>query len=573
MKGSFSPRVEASADQVTRYLCVAARTDERFAEEVVSGMLSGDLRAVAPSVGFDLRPVLLHCLAARRQRYVRDGTMVVIGAVALILAPLWTVLSLALLVPLGGSIAQAVNAGGRFRTRAVMAAVTMVLIPCLLAVSITALASVAEESEEEGMPGWVSGWPWLALPFLLLLYGAAAWDLLKTRQVLVSQLVRAEFRGDSAPRPGPRDEWLEPMLSAIDQSQHGNVTVYSGFTPFVGHGRKVAGWSFALPTLRRGGTDREAVALDVLELIEHVRNRLRSIGPRQPDQPRQPQESEEPGQPEEPGEHAPDRLDALTLVDRVFVTGEALGSQERFLPRRDLPPRQNLAPEEIHEIATQPSGIARHYLCAEVPSWGGEVVASTFLNFSTDGRLLYLQCDRAVLEPLWRQYRDVDRLTATPPAGQLARLLLRAAGELPRTVFRAPGRVLRADLWGWQHRRRLNWTRFLAQSDLGYDYGAVFSVRQFAVGGGPRNYFQGTDAAKHLKIVERHVLAAVLDFLEEHEVDTTEFTSRQTMILNQGIVQTGGVSNVGNQAVGVAATATQQMTKPARSAPQETANA
>jgi len=129
-------------------------------------------------------------------------------------------------------------------------------------------------------------------------------------------------------------------------------------------------------------------------------------------------------------------------------------------------------------------------------------------------------------------------------------------------VPRAPVRVVR-DLtfrWRWERRRAVE--RAIARQDLGYNYGARFSVREEATDANYHNYFQKTDAAKHLKLIERHVLAALLDFLDEHGVDTTEFRNRQMTILNQGIIQTGGTSNVGNQAVGSEATATVQFPTP-----------
>ncbi|HEX8864766.1 MAG TPA: hypothetical protein VF821_03830, partial [Lentzea sp.] len=66
-----------SPDDTTRYLCVAARTDERFAERTIRALLHDDLHAAAPSVGFSLRPVLLHALAGVRQRRVRDWCLLV----------------------------------------------------------------------------------------------------------------------------------------------------------------------------------------------------------------------------------------------------------------------------------------------------------------------------------------------------------------------------------------------------------------------------------------------------------------------------------------------------------------
>ena len=88
---------------------------------------------------------------------------------------------------------------------------------------------------------------------------------------------------------------------------------------------------------------------------------------------------------------------------RAFVSGNALTMHPALLPEREQAPLQHLSAEDLARLAARPHGSARHYLCAQVPSWGGEVVASTFLHFSTDGRLLYLQCDRTVLGPLWQR--------------------------------------------------------------------------------------------------------------------------------------------------------------------------
>ncbi|WP_020671555.1 hypothetical protein [Amycolatopsis nigrescens] len=540
MKKALEPDAAApSPDDTTRYLCVAARTDDKFADQLNKALFSDDLHAVAPSVDFSLRPVLQHCLAGRRQRLLRDAGLLGTTVVALIVAPLWTILALTLVMPAAGWFGRMAAQGGR--PRHVLFAVLMIVALLYFSVQVITVLDVdpgARRSEQSGVPDWLIGIPVLALLTGLVLYGLVAWDLFHTRQVAARELTRSKFRQDEAPEP--MHAWQSERLDEIERAERGNLTVYDGYNPFVGHGPSVSNWSFALPTLRRDG---EAVALDVLELIEYVRERLRPIGP---------------------------ELGGLVLEDRVFISGNTLTSYRKFLPRRDQAPRQLLSADEIREIAAEPSGSARHYLCARVPSWGGEVVASTFLHFSTKGRLLYLQCERTTLGPLWKQYHDVDRLTDNLTAGQVGRLLGNAAGELTSSVLRAPGRVLSALLSDWRRANRRELARTVARNDLGYSYGARVSARQLAADTLYHNYFQKADADKHLKLIERHVLAAMLDFLDAHEVDTTEFRNRQMAILNQGIIQTGGISNVGSQAVGTEASISQQVTKPSTAEPAAT---
>lgn len=529
-----------SPDDTTRYLCVAARTDEGFAERTSKALLHDDLHATAPSVGFSLRPVLLHALAGIRQRRVRDWCLLAATALALVISPLWTVLALLVVLPVAGGLAKRAAESRRLRD-IVFALITLAGLVLVTVSMVSALGTAPEPTRSRPRPeppvdDWLVGLPWVALLVGLLMYGLVVWTEWRIRRTLLSELTRSAFRPEEAPELPASQAWLSDRLEAIDVAEGGNVTVYDGFTPFIGHGPLVSTWSFALPSLRE---DSDAVVpLDVAELVTHVRARLAGIGVE------------------------PDELPGLVLTERAFVSGNALVLHPALLPERDQAPLQHLADDELARLAARPHGSARHYLCAQVPSWGGEVVASTFLHFSTDGRLLYLQCDRTVLGPLWQQYHDVDRISTVLTAGAVGRLLARAASGLAGAVPRAPFRVLRDATFHWRWQRHRTIERAIAEQDLGYSYGARFSVREEASDANYHNYFQKTDAAKHLKLIERHVLAALLDFLDERGVDTTEFRNRQMTILNQGIIQTGGTSNVGNQAVGSEATATAHFATP-----------
>jgi hypothetical protein len=62
---------------------------------------------------------------------------------------------------------------------------------------------------------------------------------------------------------------------------------------------------------------------------------------------------------------------------------------------------------------------------------------------------------------------------------------------------------------------------------------------------------QTQDIIKYGRVIERRVLAAVLDFLEDHNVDVTEYRQRSLTILNAGAVATsGGTVNVEGDATG-----------------------
>lgn len=97
------PSTPTQQSETTRYLCAAAYLDRNFANHVITKVLQEEHRAVAPSYGVDIVPVVRHCLAAERRRRLRDIVLiglVLIGGPLLLLAgasPAGVVLRLLLL--------------------------------------------------------------------------------------------------------------------------------------------------------------------------------------------------------------------------------------------------------------------------------------------------------------------------------------------------------------------------------------------------------------------------------------------------------------------------------------------
>src|SRR5437763_8035121 len=75
-----SPLPDPALNDATRYLCAGAELDETYADQIMSEVFGRPNRAVAPSYGIDLVPIVRHCLIGRRRRAVRD--MVILGLLA-----------------------------------------------------------------------------------------------------------------------------------------------------------------------------------------------------------------------------------------------------------------------------------------------------------------------------------------------------------------------------------------------------------------------------------------------------------------------------------------------------------
>ncbi|MFI1355280.1 hypothetical protein ACH4TV_17165 [Streptomyces sp. NPDC020898] len=543
---------------VTRYLCAAAYTDERFADRVVEDVLADEASAVAPSPGVDLVAVAHHCLAAQQLRRGRDLRLAAAFTVVALLAPLWLLVSavfLSFTAGAGRTRPDLATRGQRQPGNRVLVG-TAVMGAVLVPVAFPLGAAVAS-LPVSGFASWLLGAYLAGVPAVFASIGAAlfAYVTVVRHDFAIDRLLRTTMTREKFARrrlpPLPLKQWIVNRLAVVKEARDGNVTVYSGFSPFVGYAEAGSKWSLAVPLLpaddpvdkapRRGGPD----AFTVVELVAHVREQLREVAAR--------------GDVNGTADAAAQALGSLVIEDRVFVNGTAIGDDDRFITPAGLAPAARLSPEAVERIMLRPTGAVRHHLAVHVPLWGGDVVPSVFLHFSTEGRTLHLHCGNHVLGPVNAAYHLVDRLRDPLTPERQRGLLADSLSHTGQAFFGAPSRALRQARFESRHTRRMADELTAMEQDPVFDYGARLSVRAMALSPVYHNYFQVMDAGRITAAVERHTLAAIREFLDARGYDVTDFRSQQQTILNQGLIQQGGTSIIGNQAIGAGASATQNV--------------
>lgn len=396
--------------------------------------------------------------------------------------------------------------------------------------------------------------PWLLAIGFIVAFVFVLLDQKWHRSAIFHRLRRASFCNQPNPPEVP-EPWVVDRLADIDAAQRGNVTVYADYSPFIGYGGSETSWSFALPIAPAKGIDGRTTSEDIIpfttaELTDCIRLTLSSLAQR--------------SKADAVGEY----LEGLRVEDRVFVNGACLDVNGPFLLDRTEPPTTSLSAQEISEIAADPRGLARHYICAHVPSWDGQIVASIFLRFSTDGYIIYTECAHAILAPVGAEFLPEELSTDEIDFQKGSSLCAESLANVVPMLVRSPWRVIRSINFSSDCASRAEDLRKRAAEDLGFNYGASVSVRELFIDTHYQNYYQLADASKHLNILDRHTLEALAVFLEEHHVDTTDLRNRQTAILNEGVIQTGGISNIGAQAVGSGALASQNSLRSTAQAPQ-----
>ncbi|MFE2045850.1 hypothetical protein ACFXAZ_34015 [Streptomyces sp. NPDC059477] len=557
---------------VTRYLCAAAHVDEDFADRVVEDVVADEVGAAAPSPDVDLVAVAHHCLAAKETRYHRDLRLAAALGVVAVCAPLWTLLPATLLAVTAAagrsrpSLATrgSHQPGGRVLVAAALRAAAAVLGAFLAGLGLGTLAL-------PGFPGWLLGGYGGGLPAVLISLAATAYAYvivvrhdMGTDRELRETMTRERFYRLPLP-PVPPHPWLATRLAVLREARDGNVTVYGGYSPFIGYSATSSTWSLAVPLLPADEPLDTGTATDaprpftVTELVDHVREHLRSVARRADDLADGPTDGPADGRPAGAEPDDGESLRSLSIEDRIFAEGTSIGDDGRFILSSQLAPAARLTPEAIEEIMLHPTGTVRHYLAVHVPLWGGDVVPSVFLHFSTAGRTLHLHCDNHVLGPVAAAYHIVDRLRG--PLGKAGErgLLLAAVAHTGRVLYRAPLAALRHARFEQRHNRRMLDELTALEEDPVFDFGARVSIRELGLSPNYQNYFQVVDAARIVSTVQRHTLAAIREFLDTRGYDITDFRSQQQTILNQGLIQQGGTSIIGNQAIGTGASATQNV--------------
>lgn len=368
-----------------------------------------------------------------------------------------------------------------------------------------------------------------SFPLFVVLF-LVAWMIVFTQRYIsqygevISGLRPGRFDPRKVHSP-PRDSYAARQLQHIAAAgTSGNVTLYSGFAPFRGYGTVRSSWSFAVDITRppasmarpgQRGQPRAFSALDVYDRVEAGLQRL--------------------------------DLPGVELTDRIFVNSRDLHDDRRFIPEPGSPPVTSVGPELMRQMLALPEEWARPYLTISMTSWQGDLVVTTFIRFLVSGTDLFVEAAHSVVPPLRAEFKAIDERDPGPDAGEFFALAGRTlVSTLPRLLGSAPGIIheLGANGRREKKRRRVEETK---------DYGALVSVRELAADTKWQRYFQIFDDERFIKVIEQRIFRSLVEFLKEHNVDTSSLESRAEMLINNGVIF-GDNANVKESQVGGAGT-------------------
>ncbi|MEU4513881.1 hypothetical protein AB0G05_30645 [Nonomuraea wenchangensis] len=520
----------------TRYMSVAAYLDPSFREAALRELIHNRHRGVAPSHGgFDAVPVLRHCLRARSLLLAREVVLTFVLLGGLVFLSSGTIAWLALVLPFALLTMRPLRALSRPKKfiawwiLSVLMSIPAVILLGIIS-TVTAITSYFGRSSYDPVASFAGSLAQLPAMMLLSLGVAIGY------RIVVYHVIARDLRPGAPPPAGPTpDQETEQRLRWIGAAQHGNITLYSGRSPFLGAGDTARAWTIAVELDRTAGKKgdsgpvRPLVEIDPVELHAFVRERLAQMSVQS---------------------HPAGIID-LKIRDQIVATGRFnqlhgwKGTGPALHPLVDfeqLRPWTSLPESVVTAVIRSPQAGARHYQRLDINSEGPAVLdpaghtvipaedrgtsVTAFVHLAVEGRMLYTEFVVTVLPPTAREYRSVDELPLSSPVLLTYHALRGRWLHLFRDVTAAPVRLLRMAWQAFRHSIGVDDPR----AYTAYDYGARLSLREVGSAERADTLVQELDAFKYTKLVEERLTSAVLDFLEDKGVDTTAYRRQATAV-------------------------------------------
>ncbi len=351
----------------------------------------------------------------------------------------------------------------------------------------------------------------------------------KERTGIAPLLQQTRFDPDSI----RASEWIEPSRAekARVASAGQNVVVYSGFDPFTFAGSESGSWSVAID-VQRGredlGSRVDPKPIETRELYDELAEAARAAYP-----------------------------DSMASSDMVLVSG--VQPPKEVLATRLSKPISQIAPDAFEVFVGGRDERIRHYRWLQLPQYGGELVQSWLIRCSCDDRNLFVEVARRIHSPVAATHRWVDRRAPVRWFTALRWLQESLVVGPVVAVFEAFGLPFRL---AGAARRLLGLDQAAVRRAISldplYDYGRSNSLRTMVGGTNFTHYFQKVDTELGKKAVDREIFNALIDYLNELDIDTSELRDGQSTVLNNGIIVHGGDVSAETLAVGDRAKATKK---------------
>jgi len=296
---------------------------------------------------------------------------------------------------------------------------------------------------------------------------------------------------------------------SLPSPENQNLIVYSGPNPFVGAGQNIGGWTLAVE-IHKPKIDAGRVEPIIVEDFENtLTERVCGLG-----------------------------IEGLRNRRVLCAEGRAIRGEHDLLPNPIAPPLTVVGEGVVTKFSKANEAI-RPYHHLRIHSWDDQLVVSVFHCAKILGQKLFIDTNYFVLPPLGDSYRAIDsiprKMTFRHFWQQVSRAFIMGVINIawsPLSLFISVSSGIEEVFGRGRMEREV-------RDNEAFDYGVGASLREKEAGN-IGNYFQMIDRIGCIKVIEKELLNATIDYLDERGIDTSELRDREATILNTGIMISGG---------------------------------
>ncbi len=326
------------------------------------------------------------------------------------------------------------------------------------------------------------------------------------------------------------DQELDQVTPDIDETN--NIVISGGYSPFVGSGFEVTGWSFTVNTKRAGDESKEVDEIRTMDLYSETVTSIKNL-----------------------------KIENIIIKDEIFIDGRDVRDVAKEIPEI-LPSGEFSKPNlQIPDLVVQNmiennSNKARHYKVLRVFLWDSQIVLTIFIRFVRKADTLFVETRIFMIPPLRQEYLTHESLPQNPP---VALFLAEAISSCVKSLFiwipiLWKGFESFQEIFSNKQKANIKTNKKEIRDNKFYNYGIPTSLREdWSLGSNYERYFQMIDKDFYVKMIKETLLSSLLESLEKRNISIDDFKQASTRIFNEGIIVTGGNVNAESIAAGTGA--------------------
>ena len=327
----------------------------------------------------------------------------------------------------------------------------------------------------------------------------------------------------------PKNYVFNQKLEQIEKEQNKKIVVYGRYLPFVGCGYEIGGWTLALDISKAKENFKKVekpLPFHTNELYDQINSLV-------------------------------DNIDLyginISREDTYYIDGRTIRDDTRFLS--DPFGRPLTFSTILENSIEEPAKPNRFYKRIEISGWKGELIVSIMLRFTKFElknleKTLFIEAKYFLLPPLQGRFYEIDSIQFPATFMQKVDLLFQSLLisfiiwplSFAQTVYKIFKPII-------DYLKKIIDILIIKESPA-FNYGFITSIRENFSDTYYRNYFQFLDKDMYLKVIENALFEGIIEFLDSKNIDTSEFKNKQSQIINEGIIMSGGEIRADNLAIG-----------------------